>query len=274
MHEGMDWSGATALAFTPGAGGTYFVSVAGTDEGTGSYTVSVEEVPRGTIPRLTLVSGMPGELTVIWDQPGFGPSDYRISWAMDGDDYPSWSDAEGNAYPGGEATELTLAGLPQGVYKVRVQARYHNGGHASSPWSGPWHEATLTVAGKPTPEPAISPQQTQVEDETPALASKAEQSRAVFSLGARAAQRFTTGANPLGYVLTSVELVSEDAEGDGFPLALHAVDEDGEPDLSPEAVVAAFTPPDSFTAGALSFQSPPFTLLLGNVTLCLGHRAA
>ena len=41
--EGVTWSGTTALVFTPGTGGVYHVSVAGTDEATGDYTVSVQE---------------------------------------------------------------------------------------------------------------------------------------------------------------------------------------------------------------------------------------
>ena len=43
VSEGVSWSGTAGLSFTPSVSGTYHVSVAGTDEATGGYTVSVSE---------------------------------------------------------------------------------------------------------------------------------------------------------------------------------------------------------------------------------------
>ena len=38
-----------------------------------------------------------------------------------------------------------------------MRARYNQGEHANSPWSGPWQEASLAVAAEPTPEPTAEP---------------------------------------------------------------------------------------------------------------------
>ena len=118
-------------------------------------TVSVPVVVQpqqdpGAISELTLTSDTPGVLEVAWDAPsGDAPTDYRVNWARSDADWPSWTDESANLQP--TTTSQQLAELVQGAeYKVRVRARYHKGAHADSPWSGPWDEATHTVAAAPT----------------------------------------------------------------------------------------------------------------------------
>ena len=79
------------------------------------------------------------------------------------------------------------------------------------------------------------------------------------------AQAFTTGAHAAGYALSSVEVVSQDAEGDGFTIAVYAVDDDGHPD----ALHASLTAPDSFAEGTLVFTAPANTTLKPNTTYAL-----
>ena len=119
-----------------------------------SAPVSAQQSER-TITGLTLSSEEPGELAVSWDAASPAPVDYRVSWARSDEDYRTWTDDSGNAYP--TTNSLTLTGLDEGVeYKVQVRARY---GNLSGPWSD---EARLTVAGadgapSPTPEPTPEP---------------------------------------------------------------------------------------------------------------------
>ena len=122
-------------------------------------TATPEPTPvPGAINGLTLGSETPGTLTVSWDAPSPQPTDYRLRWAPDGSDYLPWSDDDetdrGNAYPGGGDTSLTLSGLSEGTeYKVQVRARYNDGAHKDSPWSGPWTEEGR---GQPSEESAGS----------------------------------------------------------------------------------------------------------------------
>ena len=142
MHEGVQWSGAAALAFTPPVDGRYHVSVAGTDEATGGYTVAVNgpaasaspseppapgrEEASPTLaaePALRLQSLTPGELRVEWTVPEPPPADYRVTWGAADEPLAGWGDGSGNAYVGG--TALTLHQLePDVEYQVRVRARY------------------------------------------------------------------------------------------------------------------------------------------------------
>ena len=99
----------------------------------------------GAISGLTLTSDAPGDLDLSWDAPGTAPTDYWVSWARSGEDWPAETDAAANRYP--TTTSLELTGLDEGTeYQVRVRARYTDGAHADSPWSGAWAEATLLVA--------------------------------------------------------------------------------------------------------------------------------
>ena len=78
------------------------------------------------------VSNRPGELDVSWDAPSETPRDYRISWAPIDEDFKTWTDSSGNAFP--TSPSQTITGLDQGVaYKVVVRARYDGS-------SGPWTE--------------------------------------------------------------------------------------------------------------------------------------
>ena len=75
-----------------------------------------------------------GAIDVSWPVPSEFPVDYRINWAVEGENYPTWtdSDSSGNAFPAVDA--YTITGLAADVcYKVRVRARY--GGSA-----GDWTE--------------------------------------------------------------------------------------------------------------------------------------
>ena len=108
----------------------------------------------GAITGLTLASDSPGELTVSWDMPSPAPTDHRVDWAKSGESYQSYKVDEGHVYPEGSVTTVTITDLEAGTeYKVRMRARYNQGEHADSPWSGPWQVASLTVAAEPTAEP-------------------------------------------------------------------------------------------------------------------------
>ena len=80
--------------------------------------------------------------------------------------------------------------------------------------------------------------------------------------GRRAAQSFRTGPQAGGYTLTSVDIGSDDAEGDAFSAALYSTDASGNPD----AEVAALTPPSSFAKGTLTFTAPANTTLAASTT--------
>ena len=76
------------------------------------------------------------------------------------------------------------------------------------------------------------------------------------------AQRFTTGSNAAGYTLASVEIISEDEEGDDAALAIWTVNASGFPDTAH----ASLSAPLGFTAGTLVFTAPASTELAASTT--------
>ena len=87
-----------------------------------------------------MLNGDPnGAIDVSWPVPSEFPVDYRINWAVESENYPSWTDMSGNAFPAVNA--YTITGLVWDVcYKVRARARY--GGSA-----GGWIEAQGKING-------------------------------------------------------------------------------------------------------------------------------
>ena len=146
---------------TPTPGPTSAVAPTATPTPESTATPDPTPVP-GAINGLTLSSDSPGTLTVSWDTPSPTPSDYRVRWAQAESDYPSWKDDNetdrGNEYPAGDATSLTLSGLSEETeFKVRVRARYNDGAHKDSPWSGPWTEGQAQVMSQPPKDSSASP---------------------------------------------------------------------------------------------------------------------
>ena len=94
---------------------------------------------------------------------------------------------------------------------------------------------------------------------TPTYVSNINQGGAdYFNIGyRRAAQGFRTGSQDGGYILTSVDIGSDDGEADEFSAAIHSIDSSGNP--SGEGV--ALTPPSSFAKGTLTFTAPANTSL-------------
>ena len=135
----------------------------GTQSDTFSVTTLPAPTPAGTITALSVASSADGELTVSWEQPNPPPSDYRVNWAPEGENFLSYQDANeanrGNSYPDGEETSLTLTGLTSGdEYKVIMRARYSTGEYANNPWAGPWStEATGTTAAPVVPQSISEP---------------------------------------------------------------------------------------------------------------------
>ena len=68
------------------------------------------------------------------------------------------------------------------------------------------------------------------------------------------AQRFTTGNNPSGYTVTSVEVVSDDPQGDDFTVSICEVDNSG---FRVSSTCERLTSPSSFAAGTLTFTASP-----------------
>ena len=121
---------------------------------------------QGAIGNLSVSIPDAGQLVAAWSAPSETPTDYRVRWAPSGQDYLSFSEPNtserGSAYPTG--TSHTVNNLTAGTsYKVQARARYYEGQHHDSPWSGPWSgEITVTVSSPPepptpTPEPPPEP---------------------------------------------------------------------------------------------------------------------
>ena len=130
---------------------------------------------QGAIGNLSVSSPDPGQLVAAWSAPSETPTDYRVRWATTGQDYLSYSEdntsGRGSAYP--QNLTLTVDDLPAGIeYKVQVRARYYQGQHHDSPWSGPWSgEITVTVSSPPEPEPPpATPEPPPATDEVTSLA--------------------------------------------------------------------------------------------------------
>ena len=101
-------------------------------------------------------------------------------------------------------------------------------------------------------------------DTSPTLVSNAGQGENFqWSTGADRSQPFTTGA--AGATLSSVEIISKDAEGDDAAVSLCTVDGSNHPtsDCTP------LTAPSSFAAGTLVFTAPANTPLAANTTYSL-----
>ncbi len=80
----------------------------------------------------------------------------------------------------------------------------------------------------------------------------------VETSGNEHAQLFGTGGATNGYTLTSVIVVSEDAEGDGFDVEV--CEADGTSDDFPTTTCTVLTTPQAFPAGSLEFTHPGILL--------------
>ena len=96
---------------------------------------------------LTLTSDGPGELAVAWNAASPEPVDYRVSWARSEEEYLTWTDDDGNAFP--TTNSLTLTDLDEDEeYKVLVRARYGDDG--SGPWSDEVRQIVAAAARAPS----------------------------------------------------------------------------------------------------------------------------
>ena len=108
-----------------------------------------------TISNLQLNHNDDGDLLINWDAPESAPRDYRVMWAKSSENYKTWTDTTGNAFP--TSASHTVSGLDRGhEYKVKVRARYSNG---SGPWSAEVQHTIPepTSTSTPTPEPSDAP---------------------------------------------------------------------------------------------------------------------
>ena len=97
-----------------------------TDTPVPTATNTLPPVNNRAIAAVRLSSNQPGVLEVSWDSPSESPRDYRISWAKVGENFKTWTDSSGNAFP--TSASHTITGLDKGVrYKVTVRARYQDG---------------------------------------------------------------------------------------------------------------------------------------------------
>ena len=101
------------------------------------------------IGAITLTADPPGTIQAAWEEPTETPANYRISWAKVGENFLTWTDPSGNAYPTEPA--YTITDLDEGEeYKVKVLASYSG---TAGDWSG---EAVITVAESPSDnQPAV-----------------------------------------------------------------------------------------------------------------------
>ena len=92
---------------------------------------------------------------------------------------------------------------------------------------------------------------------TPLVSNIGQGSTLTREFSTRGAQRFTTGPHATGYTLSSVDVVSADAEGTSFEAKVCTVDGGGHP----TSTCTNLAGPASFAAGTIIFTAPANTVL-------------
>ena len=111
-----------------------------------------------------------------------------------------------------------------------------------------------------------------------ALVSNLEQGNDIqTSSGTSRVQRFTTGSNTDGYTLSSIGVISEDAEDDAFSATVCPVNAQGYPPSPPATVASdtscwALTPPGDFSPGLLTFTASGSVPLAASTTYTVVFR--
>ena len=98
--------------------------------------------------------------------------------------------------------------------------------------------------------------------QTVTLVSNVGQTRVEAVSTVDRAQGFTAGNNPGGYTLSSVDIISVDAEGDDATVSVCTTDASG----FPTTTCTALTAPGSFAAGTLAFTAFPSMTLAKETT--------
>ena len=112
-----------------------------------------------SINNLRLESNEPGVLRITWDAASGSPEDYRVSWAPASDNFKTWTDLSGNAFP--TSPSHTIRGLEQGArYKVKVRSRYGPG--SSGPWSAEYETTIASAPQEPATNTSIPPTNTRI----------------------------------------------------------------------------------------------------------------
>ena len=234
--------------------------------------MSVDAAAEDPVGGLVLTSDEPGVLAISWDPHDPLPTDYRVNWSKTGEDFPSYREDDGNAYP--TTNSQPVSGLEPGVeYQVRVRARYFDSDGRLT--SGDWSEtASLTVA-EPAPDDPLSSnapgqdsaasdsetdhgQPVAEQSQATTLVSNVDQERAssLILSNADLAQGFRTGAAVNGYRLTTVELSFSNGSQMTAPssVTLHE-------DSPTGARVAAFAAPERYVDGTNTFAAPAGAML-------------
>ena len=227
---------------------SYTVTVTASDNidtAVANVTINVTDVAEPpAAPAAPTVNGVVGSgttLAVSWTAPANDGKPPIRTYALQS---RAGTTGPWTAGPGGvTGTGATLTGLTaETLYEVQVMAMNDEG---SSAWSAAG-EGTTNAAG---PATFIS------------NVGQGNDDSAGSSSGGTA-QAFVTGTIATGYVLTGIDVVSEDAEGDAFSVAVHTADASGHPDT----LVANLTSPGDFAAGTLAFTAPPNTTLEAGTT--------
>ena len=98
----------------------------------GNWDTAVAQNSDKTVSNLQATSNDDGDMVITWSAPSESPKDYRVAWAKADENYQSWKDSSGNAFPT-DTTHTVTGPDAQAEYKIKVRARYNSGG--PGPWS-------------------------------------------------------------------------------------------------------------------------------------------
>ena len=271
IADGVDIAGATGSTYTPAeadAGKTISVRVSFTDDGGNEETL--------TSAATDAVAGMPPaqptglsadlsvkQVTLTWDDPQDDTiTGYVILRRIRGYDadgvFTTHVEDTGSAATAytDDATEWETP------YTYRIQAVNEHGTSERSRWVHVETPRPPALEGRKPLRSAGQRQVQQRQDVVTLVSNVGELSTADGTTDERPhAQLFTTGSNEGGYTLSSIDVVSEDDEGDEFTVSVCTVTGG-----NPSSDCTDLTSPSSFAKGTLNFTAPANTVLAKDTT--------
>ena len=206
---------------------------------TGSLSIRINRLNNVATGQLT-IRGTPETqqtltaVATIEDDDGGVPATFDYQWMR--------YSADGTTFEtniGTNSSEYTLVLADEGK-KIRVQTSFVDGkDNDEGPFTSDSYPASNTITAPSIYTMVSSTGQTVSNNRSGQISAESH------------AQAFTTSSETAGYILSSVTVVSIDAEGDEFAVKICEVHSN-----VPTTSCTDLTPPPSFTAGPLVFNSP------------------